>query len=60
MTTDDQTFIMQQMQQHFVMNKGNTMTDVLIHGFTAVLGMITSSRLDKQPEKENADSPAAP
>ena len=45
MTIDDQAHILQQMQAHLVANRGNTITDVVIHGFMAVLSIVTSERI---------------
>ena len=57
MTPGEQQHVLQQMQIHYAMNKGNVITDVMIHGLLAVLTIIMSecplpAPQEQEPQKE--------
>ena len=58
MTPGEQQHVLQQMQIHYVTNKGNVITDVMIHGLLAVQTIVMSEcSAPEQPAPEKEQQP---
>ena len=61
MTPAEQQHVLEQMQIHYIMNKGNVITDVMIHGLLAVLTIVMSEcSTPEQPEQPATEKEQQP